>query len=538
MAKQRWVYGPPSVEKALGSLPVVAQFCRRLDLAATVDRLCPIRDVAILTHGQVIETMVANRLTSPTPLLRVEDWAREWAVEEVFGASPDTLNDDRIGRALDAVAPQLDAIVGSVGARAIGEFGIDVARLHWDMTSISLHGAYDEPEGGFVEPSYGRPKDRRPDLKQVQTGLAVSGDGGIPIFHRAYDGRAGEVAQVVDAMEALCAMAGERRFLLVGDSKLVSYTNLSAMVAAGVTFVAPASKSFVPVAVLAGCDRNTAAPVDYVPERKAGRTPERDGPGYLVAEDVMTVGGPRKADPPITCRRVFVWSAGNATAARTNRARKLTRAGEDLGRVANGLGSRHYNTTDKVRTKVEAIARDRRVGAYLVTDVGADVDGRPTLAWRFDRAALDAEAALDGWYALLTNLDPTDADAGEVLRRYKGREVVERRYGDFKGPLAVAPMFVKNNRRIEALVTVICLALLIFCLVEREVRRGIAPETKMTGIYPENRPMKPTGRLVFAALAHIRLVPATATGPPVVPRPTDTELRLLELLGTDPLTQR
>ena len=32
----------------------------------------------------------------------------------------------------------------------------------------------------------GHPKDRRPDLKQIQTRLAVSGDDGIPVFHRAY----------------------------------------------------------------------------------------------------------------------------------------------------------------------------------------------------------------------------------------------------------------------------------------------------------------------------------------------------------------
>lgn len=538
MAKQRWIYGPPSVEKMLGSLPVVAEFCRRLDVAGTIDRLCPIRSVAKLTHGQVIETMIANRLTSPTPLLRVEDWAREWAVEEVFGAEPGALNDDRVGRALDAIAPELDAIVGSVGAAAISEFGIDVSRLHWDMTSISLQGAHDSPEAGFIEPSFGKPKDRRPDLKQVQTGLAVTGDGGIPIFHRAYDGRAAEVAQVVDAMESLTAMAGPRRFLLVGDSKLVSYKNLAAMVAAGVTFVAPASKSVVPATVLAGCDKATAVAVDYVPERRQGRAPQRDGPDYLVTEDTMAITGPRKTDPPVECRRIFVWSAGNAEAAETNRARKLARATEDLDRVTRGLGGRYYNTVDKVRAKVEAIATKRRVKGYLVFAVGVDATGRPTLDWHFDQDALDTEAATDGWYALLTNLDPTDADTADVLVRYKGQEVVERRYGDFKGPLAVAPMFVKNNRRIEALVTVICLALLVFCLVEREVRNGIAPEKKMTGIYPENRPMKPTGRLIFAALAGIRLIPATATGPPVIPRPTETELRLLQLLGTDPRAQR
>jgi hypothetical protein len=166
------------VDKTLGALPVVAEFARRLDVAGIVDRACPVRDLALLTHGQVIEVLVANRLTSPAPLVHVEDWARQWAVPEIFGIDPSALNDDRIGRALDAIAPQLEGIVGSVGAAAIAAFGLDVARLHWDMTSISLFGAYSEPQEGFAAPRFGHPKDRRTDLKQIQAGLAVTADGG------------------------------------------------------------------------------------------------------------------------------------------------------------------------------------------------------------------------------------------------------------------------------------------------------------------------------------------------------------------------
>jgi hypothetical protein len=114
--RQRARYGPPSVEKLLGALPVVASFCRRLDLEGIVDRACPVREVATLTHGQVIQVLVANRLTSPTPLRRVQDWAAAWAVPEVFGIASQALHDDRIGRALDAIAPKLDAIVGAVGS--------------------------------------------------------------------------------------------------------------------------------------------------------------------------------------------------------------------------------------------------------------------------------------------------------------------------------------------------------------------------------------------------------------------------------------
>ena len=60
-----------------------------------------------------------------------------------------------------------------------------------------------------------------------------------------------------------------------------------------------------------------------------------------------------------------------------------------------------------------------------------------------------------------------EVTAAEVLRRNKGPKAVERRYSNFKGAIAVAPTFLKNNRRIAALITMICLALLVFSLVER-----------------------------------------------------------------------
>ncbi len=212
-------------------------------------------------------------------------------------------------------------------------------------------------------------------------------------------------------------MAGQRSFLLVGDSKLVSYKNLAAMGAAQVTFVEPASKSYVAVEVLADCDITRAIDAGYVPERNSRAAKTVEAVSYRVYEDTMVIAGPRKADPVVDVRRVFVWSSGNAGAAVTNRARKLDRAAGDLGRVEAGLGGRFHNTADKVRAKVAAIGADRRVGAYLISDIGTDEAGRPTLAWRWDQTALDAEAAADGWYALLTNLSADEADIAEVLHR-------------------------------------------------------------------------------------------------------------------------
>jgi transposase len=529
----------PSVEKMLGSLPVVAGFCRRLRIREVIDRLCPMREVStsVVSHGQMIEVLLANRLTSPTPLADVETWAREWAVGEVFGVLPEALNDDRAGRGLDAIAPVLDKITGSVGLRAIEVFGLDVTRMHWDMTSISLHGAYPDAEEDYAVPKFGHSKDRRPDLKQIQTGLAVTGDGGIPVFHRAYDGGAGEVGQVVGAMQALQQLAGPARMLIVGDSKLISYTNLATMIEEKVTFIAPASKTYVPADVLAVQDLSAATMVDYVAARDAGKPADQRG-RWHVREDTMTLAGPRKKDPVLSLRRVFVHSSARASAAATARAKKLDRASDDLARLGRGLGSRHYPDTEAVTARIKAIARDRRVGAYLRATVTTSPDtGKPLLDWHFDQQAIDTEAATDGWYALLTNQTPTEAGPADILRAYKGQEAVERRYHAFKGPLAVAPMFLRNNQRMTALISVICLALLIYCLVEREVRNAIAPATTLPNLYA-GRPAKPTAHLIFRALGTLRMIPARNGTPPVIPQPSPHQLHLLNLLTVDPRQPR
>src|ERR1035437_11042688 len=103
MARRPSVIGPPSTHKLLGALPVVAGFARRLDIAGIIDRACPIRELATLSHGQVIEVLMANRLTSPRPLAHVADWAAAWAGSEGFGLYPATLYHYRNCRGLCAL---------------------------------------------------------------------------------------------------------------------------------------------------------------------------------------------------------------------------------------------------------------------------------------------------------------------------------------------------------------------------------------------------------------------------------------------------
>ena len=81
----------------------------------------------------------------------------------------------------------------------------------------------------------------------------------------------------------------------------------------------------------------------------------------------------------------------------------------------------------------------------------------------------------------------------------------------------------------------ICLALLIFCLAERQVRQALAPHGGMMTGLPGYGPAlaRPTGRTIFRALADLRLIPAHDGNPATIPKPAGVQARLLDLLNID-----
>jgi hypothetical protein len=71
------------------------------------------------------------------------------------------------------------------------------------------------------------------------------------------------------------------------------------------------------------------------------------------------------------------------------------------------------------------------------------------------------------------------------------------------------------------MITVVCLALLIFSLIERQIRAALRAQgrTTVAGLYA-GRPAIPTTRLIFQALTSLRLIPATSGNPHTIPQPT------------------
>ena len=75
---------------------------------------------------------------------------------------------------------------------------------------------------------------------------------------------------------------------------------------------------------------------------------------------------------------------------------------------------------------------------------------------------------IDGVLPLTTN---TKFDALKVLQHYKYQPNLETRFSLFKSICEVAPIYLKSNRRIEALMFIYCIAMLIAAVLERRLRK-------------------------------------------------------------------
>ena len=90
------------------AIPVLYPILAELEVGAIIDQYCPTK--AGVNIGAVIIILCLNRPVAPRPLSGVADRAAKTVIEELTGVPASKLNDDRLGRALDAIYPHLEEI--------------------------------------------------------------------------------------------------------------------------------------------------------------------------------------------------------------------------------------------------------------------------------------------------------------------------------------------------------------------------------------------------------------------------------------------
>src|SRR5262249_21789469 len=169
-------------------------------------------------------------------------------------------------------------------------------------------------------------------------------------------------------------------------------------------------------------------------------------------------------------RMVFVWSQAKARQEATTRERHVAKVRAEFEAVERNLGRYSLTTTEAITRRLEAAKGKYPEGALFAYQLRPTRGGQFHLTWCLDAAALERRQFLEGVYVLKTNLPARTHPVAEVLRAYKGQSRVERRFHHLKGPLAVAPVFLKNTDRIAGLLCVLVWALMVVALMERQAR--------------------------------------------------------------------
>ena len=498
-----------SVTKTIGSLALAYPYLRRLEVAERIDELVTKGNQREIPTSQVIEVLILNRLSlRPVPISKIGAWADTHAIAEVYGIAGDTLNDDRIGRALDEIHPHLVDLWAAIVLHGAQAYGVRLDRLHSDVTRLAFEGDYADvatttAEGkALAQITYGYTGREDPTRKQVTLSLSVTADGGLPAWYQLADGSAADNRAYLAHLAAVRENLKLDQPLVVGDSKLITRPNMLGFCRVGARFIGPTG--------LTAADREmllalweAGKPMMRLDLPVPDRPPEAGRYWGLEFADILP-------DPEqkttYRLRRLFVQSLDDRAATRHQRAKDVAHAHDALWTIKHRLSRPAYRDRRLVERKVaEAVAKGERYLRVTVVDAEHGLDVR----WTLDHNQLAVDACFDGIYCLLTNETTAAADTPAVLRAYKEQSKVERRFRAVKQPpIQVRPLWLHQPQRIASLIFVVMVALYLFALIEREARRVVRETGAVfTGLRPDKRDHLPvTAERLIEVLTPLSLI--------------------------------
>jgi transposase len=506
----------------IAALPVLDRFLRRLRLEEFLRDHLPREDRrSRVPTATALLVLLKNLLISREPLYGIGEWADRHA-PELLGLTPGqlpALNDDRVGRSLDRLFDaDIPSLTPAAVAHAVREFGVELDELHNDSTTVTFHGDYEAADrertlrGRLrLAVTWGHNKDHRPDLKQLLYILTVARDGAVPVQFRVESGNATDDRSHRGTWELLCKLTGRRDFLYVADCKLATAENMAHLHQNGGRFLTVLPRT-------RGEDTVFRASVSEGETRWRAIHDRFDDDGDLI--DRFRVHEP-EATSAEGYRLIWYHSARKAELDALARHKRVERALAALAELQAKLSSprTRYRERAKVAEAIDAVLRDGDAEGIIEVTIGERTTetfrqerrGRPgadtryvrrqstrfDLTCRVDHARLAAEARCDGIFPLITNV--LTMSPPELLLAYKQQPRIEARFAQLKSDFAVAPVFLKEVSRVQALLCVYFFALLVESLLERELRRAMGREgVESLPLYPEGRPCRrPTARRVI-----------------------------------------
>jgi len=496
----------PRASCNLGPLAVVAPLLEQMDVAAIIDGHLPPDPQLEYSHGQVLRMLLGARLSQPLALVNVAGWAQESGAEFLWGIPAEKLNDDRLGRALDALFTQRHSILASVATHVVSAFRLPMPRLHYDTTHLLLCGVYDSsaplPDALPLPPT--TPSARFPpahithgyavhDAKMIHAGLCSVVDdlGAVPIFGHTLSGNHNGKTGIAQQFQLLQEYLRPEALLMISDRGTYSAAHVARLERAGHHVLCSVPWSDFKSLFHQHRHRlfwNQASFLSVEQKRRRQCNSALPKERYDLAVLRHQLRDPDSGDI-IPCRVLFVFSSADQKTCQQERQRAVVHIRAGLEHIAQSVARGHHlwQQATHIHRRVAKLLGKRGAARYfrweLVPLTPAEQAAlpppsrgcrRPTqrFVFHYDEAAAQADAADDGYSALLTTA-PLTRSADTLFTVFKQQCYVEQAHHQWKTPLAVRPLFLKSPERVEALVYLLKIALTAYHLLQRRYRQAV-----------------------------------------------------------------
>lgn len=491
--------------KQVDVFPLVKHFMDELNLLNLFKKYVPAANGSLTDHAESLCMLTANIVCDNKPLYKVQEWLSKYSdglASEVVSAN--LFNDDRLARALTALFnSDRHSLMTEISCNAISVHKLLTDDIHNDSTTVTFKGKYDCPDPEAVKLKHGHNKDFRPDCKQIVFGLNITSDGHVPLSYKLFDGNTTDDVTHIPNWNALRTLLEKEDFIYVADCKLCSQENLIHISKNGGLFITIIPKGRKEVKQflkhLKKNDIQWKNAFEIESSRKKGKF--NIYKTYELKPDKKGF------------RTIFVHSSSKQQDDEKKRQKRVDKALSELEALSPKLNAYHLKTKKEIQTAVNNICK--KVHGLIDVKIIAErklirvpsIPGRKVtlnrdtyknkwefkykIQWALNKQAIVEAAKIDGIFPLITN---TELKAGDVLKKYKNQPFLEKRMYTKKTVLQVAPVFLKKEKRIEAMLFLYFSALMIVSLIERKIRMNMEKEIiKKLSILPQRmNTYKPT----------------------------------------------
>jgi transposase len=492
-----------------GPLALLVPLLERLQIAEIIDRHLPPDPQLEYSHGQVLSLLLAARLARPTALVNVAEWADQTGADILWDIPADKLNDDRLGRALDALFTQRHSILASVAEQTLRVAHLPRERVHFDTTHLLFYGAYETSQARPndlplppVTPSADFPPAHityghgAKDAKLVQAGVCavVDDQGAVPLLGPVLGGNANGHRAIEEAFELLrTQLPPPPELLLVSDRGTFSAAHVARLHRHGYAVLCSVPWKdyralFDQHRPQLHWQRASFLSVEQQRRRDTNSSLPREHYELAVVRHEVLDPDTKEAIP---CRVLFVFSTADQKVCRQTRDKAVAQIRAGLEQVAATVQRGHPATTrSSIERRIAKLLGRKAAGRYFrwewVPLTAEEQAALPAPArgcrrathrfvFHYDAGAAEADARYDGYSALVTTA-PLTRSADQLFSYFKQQNYVELLHHQWKTPLAVRPVFLKSPQRVEALVCLLQIALTAYQLLERLYRQQVASD--------------------------------------------------------------